>query len=69
MKTYETPLGYTVIETIYGLDVYDKDVYLCELHGKTFADYSYDEKVNGDKLENDIHEHLSLEEDVAKIEY
>jgi hypothetical protein len=62
MKSFETPLGYTVVETVYGLDVYDKDTYLCELYGKTLADYTYDGEVNGDKIEDDVHNELYLEE-------
>ena len=48
--------NYQVIETINGLDVYENDEFVCELYGKTFADYSYNGVINDDNLESDIDE-------------
>lgn len=59
---YITPLGYIIKETMFGLDIYDEEeIYLCELHGKTIADFTYDEKVDVGKLENEIKVQLDAE--------
>ena len=58
MKQVETPNGYLAIETICGIDVYMDDVYVCELSSKTFANFSYDEKINLDKLEEAIEDEI-----------
>lgn len=57
MKQVETPNGYLAIETIYGIDVYMDDFYVCEL-SRTFADFSYDEKIDFDKLEDAIEDEI-----------
>lgn len=67
MKQVTTPNGYLVIERIGGLDVFMEDHLVCEICGKTFADYSYDEKVNTDKLDNDILEELDTLNVIEKI--
>ena len=57
MSTYETPLGYQVMETLSGLDVTDNDEFVCELYGKTLNDYrDENDDVDDDKLEDDIKE-------------
>jgi len=62
MKQIITPNGYLAIETIFGIDVYMGDCFVCELHGKTFADFSYNEKIDSSKLDDAIDEELSIEE-------
>ena len=56
MRTYETGLGYVVIETINGLDVEENGEFVCELAGRCLADYSFDDVIDEDMLENDIKE-------------
>lgn len=52
--------SYLVIEVIGGLDAYSDDLLVCCLNGKTLADFSYDEKVDTDKLESAILEEIYL---------
>ena len=60
MKEYLTLGGFTVFETDYGLDVYEGEKYLCELYGKSFADYTYNGEIDDDRLENAIDAEVSL---------
>lgn len=53
--------SYLVIEVIGGLDAYSDDLLVCSLNGKTLADFSYDEKVDTDKLESAILEEIYLD--------
>lgn len=53
--------SYLVIEVIGGLDAYSDDLLVCCLNGKTLADFSYDEKVDTDKLESAILEEIYLD--------
>ena len=62
MRTYETSSGYVVIETIYGLDVEENGEFVCELAGRSLADYSFDDVIDEDMLENDIKEQIDVEE-------
>lgn len=67
MRTYETSLGYVVIETTHGLEVTENGEFVCELAGRCLADYSFDEDmpddvIDEDMLDNDITE--QIEEDV-----
>lgn len=52
--------SYLVIEVIGGLDAYSDDLLVCCLNGKTLADFSYDEKVDTNKLESAILEEIYL---------
>ena len=68
MKRMVTPNGYLVIENIAGLDVYRDDTCLvCELFGKSFANFTYDNKVDGDKLDKAIEDELGTLEVLEKI--
>lgn len=67
MSIYQTPLGYVVTETIDGLDVTEDDKFVCELRGKSLANFRYsvdDEysEVDDDKLEDAIKEQVEIEE-------
>jgi len=67
MNTYETQLGYQVIETIDGLDVTENEEFVCELYGKTLNDYRTDRDddnsdIDDDKLEADIKEMIEVVE-------
>lgn len=66
MRTYETGLGYVVIETINGLDVEENGEFVCELAGRSLADYSFDSVIDEDMLENDIKEQIDVEEFLAE---
>lgn len=67
MKQVNTTNGYLVIERNGGLDVYMDDVFVCELHGKTLAHFSYDEKVDVEKLDDAIEEELDTIETINKL--
>lgn len=58
METFVTDLGYCVKETIDGLDVYEDDYFVCELKGHTFANYTYNEKIDNDKLDSAIKDEI-----------
>lgn len=60
MKEYTTELGYYVRETIDGLDVYEDGTIVCSLDNKTLAHYTYNGKVNDDKLDADIKEEIEV---------
>jgi hypothetical protein len=62
MKEYTTELGYYVKETIDGLDVYEDGEFVCELTNKTLAHYTYNGKVDDDKLETDIKEEIDCQD-------
>ena len=66
MRTYETGLGYVVIETINGPDVTENGDFVCELAGRSLADYSFDDVIDEDMLENDIKEQIDVEEFLAE---
>ena len=66
MHTYETSLGYVVIETLNGLDVTENGDFVCELAGRSLADYSFDDVIDDDMLENDIKEQIEVEEFLAE---
>lgn len=59
--------NYLVIEVIGGLDAYCDDVLVCCLHGKTFAHFSYDGKIDKDKLEKAIEDEIELVDLVEKL--
>ncbi len=67
MRQIETPNGYLVIECIGGLDVYMDDCFVCELHGKSFADFSYNESIDCNKLDDAIDDELDTERIMAKL--
>ena len=50
--------SYEVIEAISCLHVYMGKTYMCSLHGKTFNDFSYNGKVDRNKLEEAINGEL-----------
>ena len=58
MKHITTPCGYLVVERSCGLDVYKDDVFVCELHEKTMADFAYDEKVDTFELDDAIDDEI-----------
>ena len=65
MKQYEmTQDFYRVVETIYGLDVYDSesDEFVCELTGMWLDDFTYDDKVSEAELGQAIKEEIEVEE-------
>jgi hypothetical protein len=57
MIQVETPNGYLVIERIGGMDVYMNDCLVCELSGN-LSSYTYDDKVDGEKLDAAIEDEL-----------
>lgn len=59
--------NYLVIEVIGGLDAYCDDVLVCCLNGKTFAHFSYDGKIDKDKLEKAIEDEIELADLVEKL--
>ncbi len=61
MRTYETSLGYVVIETINGLYVEENGEFVCELAGRSLADYSFDGVVDEDMLDDDITEQIEVD--------
>jgi len=61
MRQVETPDGYLAIERIDGIDVYCDDCYVCELSGKSFRDFSIDELVDVDSLDEAIQDELDTE--------
>jgi hypothetical protein len=66
MKNVNTD-SYMVVEVIGGLDAYCEDVLVCCLTGKTLEDFTYDEKVDTDKLETAIDNEIELLDLMAKI--
>ncbi len=71
MSIYETPLGYQVRETIDGLDVTENGEFVCELYGKSLADFRYSvdddySEVDDDKLEDAIKETIENAEILSK---
>ena len=67
MEKYETELGYTVQETIEGLDVYENGEIVCVLHGKTLDDYRYDGEIDDDHLESAIKEEIDIDNTIRKL--
>ena len=59
--------NYLVIEVIGGLDAYCNDTLVCCLHGKTFAHFSYDGKIDKVKLEKAIEDEIELADLVEKL--
>ena len=58
-----TELGYLVKETISGLDVYDDHGdFVCEISRATLGNFTYDGKVDDDKLEQAIKDQIEVEE-------
>ena len=58
MNNIETANGYLVVERIGGLDVYREDIFVCELCGKSFSDFTYDEEIDSDELDSAIEDEL-----------
>ena len=67
MKQIHTANGYLVIERMGGLDVYMDDIFVCELSGKSLADFSYDEQVDVLKLDDAIDDELDTLRVMDKI--
>jgi hypothetical protein len=67
MRQIETPNGYLAIEVIGGIDVYCDDCYVCELAGKTFEDFSKDEIIDTNELDDAIEEELDTQEVMDRI--
>lgn len=62
MSTFITDLGYEVTETLGGLEVNDDGKYACTLDGKTLEDYTYDDVIDSEELDNDIMEMVETED-------
>ena len=58
--------SYLVVEVIGGLDAYSDDLLVCCLNGKTLADFTYNGKVDKDKLEDAIDEELDVLDTMAR---
>ena len=70
MRQIVTPNGYLAIERIGGIDVYSSgDCLVCELNGKRMADFSYDEKINGDKIDEAIEDELDTLNVMDRLRY
>jgi hypothetical protein len=67
MRQVNTPSGYLAIERIGGIDVYMEDCIVCELCCKTLDDFSYDGKIDKDKLEKAIEDEIELVDLVEKL--
>ena len=67
MRQIETPNGYLAIEYNGGIDVYMDDCFVCELQGKTFANFAYDESVDVDKLDEAIEDALDTQKIMDKL--
>ena len=61
MRQVNTPSGYLAIERIGGIDVYMGDCIVCELCCKTLDNFSYDGKINTDKLEEAIEDEIDTD--------
>ena len=69
MRQIVTPNGYLAIERIGGIDVYSSgDCLVCELSNKTLADFSYNGKVNGDKLDEAIEDEIDTMDVMEKLD-
>ena len=68
MNTHITRLGYVVKETTYGLNIYENGDFVCELTGARMADFTYNGKVDDNKLEDAIEEELECEEFLDNME-
>lgn len=69
MRQIVTPNGYLAIERIGGIDIYSSgDCFVCELSKKTLADFSYNGKVNGDKLDEAIEDELDTLDVMEKLD-
>ena len=68
MRQIVTPNGYLAIERIGGIDVYMDDCLVCELSGKSLADFSYNSKVNGDELDEAIEDELDTLNVMEKLD-
>lgn len=63
MKSYklDTIDGPVIVsEHMGGLDVHQNDIFLGEISGRTFSDYSYDGKIDDDKLLDDIYNEIDM---------
>jgi hypothetical protein len=64
--------SFLVVEVIGGLDAYCEDLLVCCIHGKSLDDFSYDGKIDTDKLEeaiDDEMETLNIMENVINDPY
>ena len=68
MKKATTPNGYLAIERIGGIDIYMDSCLVCELNKKTLDDFTYDEKINGDKLDEAIEDELDTLNVLEKLD-
>jgi hypothetical protein len=59
--------SYEVIEVIGGLDAYIGETYMCSLHGKTLKDFTYNGKIDKEKLEAAIDDELDTLDTLDKI--
>ena len=63
MNTFITDLGYEVTETLGGLEVNDDNgKYACTLDGKTLEDYTYDDVIDSEELDNAIMKMVEVED-------
>ena len=67
MKQVITDYDYLVIERIGGLDVYYGDAFVCELSGKSLSDFSRDEIVDVDKLDDAIWDEIDTLDVMERI--
>ena len=69
-KKVFTDSGYEVVETMYGLDIYNEyETYLFELSGKTLADYTRNGEVDTDLIEDDIRDEIETMTIMDKFDY
>lgn len=61
-NSYITESGYEVMETIGGLYVTENSEYVCEIPSKTISDFTYNDKVDDNKLESEIESMKEVEE-------
>ena len=62
METFITDLGYEVTETLMGLEVCEDGKHVCVLDGETLSDYTYDDVINSEELDNAIKDMIETED-------
>lgn len=62
METFITDLGYEVTETLMGLEVCEDGKHVCVLDGETLSDYTYDDVIDSEELDNAIKDMIETED-------
>lgn len=63
MRTYNTESGYTAIETLGGVDIYEGDCYVCSLDGISLTHFEDENgNINEDELDEEINDVMLAED-------